>query len=139
MELISLKDIAETKSYFYVDHNKLPKLLKLSTTCTNKLSYIGDFQITFNYDLLITTLLYIFQHGNHLLTLSSTIKCNHTELLTDTSTILDTLQTFDIDGNHSNISIINTSNLVTLLSITFSEHPTIYHQQHQHQHRHIPG
>ena len=129
---ISLKDIPETKSFFYVKHNKLPKLLKLFTAHTNKPSYIGDFQITFNYDLLVPTLLYIFQHGNSHLTLSSTLnqlshtlKCNHTELLTDTLTILDTLQTFNILENHSNISIINKSNLLTLSLITSSKHPPI--------------
>ena len=50
---ISLEDVAETKSFFYFKHDKIPKLLNLFIDHTNKPSYLGDFAITFHYDLLI--------------------------------------------------------------------------------------
>ena len=111
--------------------SKVPKLLNLFITHTNKPSYTGDFQITFHHDLLIPALLHIFQHSNHLQTLDSilnqlsyTLKCNHSQLLTDKSTTLDTLQTFNIKESLLNVWIINTHDLLMLALISQKQTPT---------------
>lgn len=91
------------RSFFFIRHDKLPKLLKLFINHTNTPLYDRTHQTTFDNDLLILSLLYILKLTEHPHTtdlvlhhLSQLLKCDFLKPLTKTSTIFDTIQTYAI-------------------------------------------
>ena len=104
---ITIIPVAEMKSFFYIKHDKLPKLLKLFINHINTPCYNGKYHITFEYNLLIPSLLYIFQHTTHryildsiLTWLSYTLQCDH--LKPSNTTIFDSLCSFNTHNNLTN-------------------------------------